>query len=174
VGCARLKCYHANLRERRRLLPGEAGYVPSVSESAEPDAGLGRRPVGINDETGEAVGMVSEALEYVERARGHLYSFHQLIGHADLLLGEACDKLHAAGHGAIADRVEEDMVGRNVLYGRWTFQIVEEFDDVYWSRFREHERRIRDELQHGARHVFEAEMKEERRTTGRPGHEAHP
>ena len=52
------------------------------------------------------------------------------------------------------------MVGRNVLDGRWTFQIVEEFDDGYWSIFREHERRVRDELQQGARHVFEAEMKE--------------
>ena len=154
--------------------PGEAGYLPSVSESAESNAGLDRRPDGVSDETVEAAGTVSEALEYVERARGHLYSFHQLMGHADLLLGEACDKLRAAGHGAIADRLEEDMVGRNVLHGRWTFQIVEEFDDTYWSRFREHERRVRDELQQGARHVFEAEMKDKRRTKGRPGHEAHP
>ena len=145
-----------------------------MSESADADAGLDRRPDGISDETVEAAGMVSEALEYVERARGHLYSFHQLIGHADLLLGGACDKLRAAGHGVIADRLESDMVGRNVLYGRWTFQVVEEFDDTYWSIFREHERRVRDELQQGARHVFEAEMKEERRTKGRRGHEAHP
>ncbi|MFY9918248.1 MAG: hypothetical protein WAL26_07620 [Mycobacterium sp.] len=145
-----------------------------MSETAESGADLGRRPDGVSDETVEAAGSVSEALEYVERARGHLYSFHQLMGHADLLLGEACDKLSAAGHGAIADRLEEDMVGRNVLYGRWTFQIVEEFDDTYWSRFREHERRVRDELQQGARHVFEAEMKEKRRTHGRPGHEGRP
>jgi hypothetical protein len=47
-------------------------------------------------------------------------------------------------------------------------------DDTYWSIFRDHERRVRDELQQGARHVFEAEMKETRRTKGRPGHEAHP
>lgn len=145
-----------------------------MSETAESGADLGRRPDGVSDETVEAAGSVSEALEYVERARGHLYSFHQLMGHADLLLGEACDKLRAAGHGAIADRLEEDMIGRNVLYGRWTFQIVEEFDDTYWSRFREHERRVRDELQQGARHVFEAEMKEKRRTHGRPGHEGRP
>ncbi len=122
----------------------------------------------------EAAGSVSEALEYVERARGHLYSFHQLMGHADLVLGEACDKLRAAGHDAVADRLESDMVGRNVLHGRWTFQIVEEFDDNYWSLFREHERQVRDELQQGVRHVFEAEMKEKRRTKGRPGHEARP
>jgi hypothetical protein len=127
-----------------------------------------------DDATVEAVGTVSEALEYVERARGHLYSFHQLIGHADLLLGDACDKLRAAGHGGVAARLEEDLIGHNVLYGRWTFQVVDEFDDTYWSLFRDHERRVRDELQGGVRHAFEAQMKERRRTKGRPGHEDHP
>jgi hypothetical protein len=96
------------------------------------------------------------------------------MGRADLNLGDACDKLRAAGHGAVADRLEKDLVGRNVLYGRWTFQIVEEFDDNYWSVFREHEQRVRDELQRGTRHVFEAQMKEERRTPGRDGHEGRP
>jgi hypothetical protein len=134
-----------------------------------------RRPDGADDATVEAVGAVSEALECVERARGALYSFHQLIGHADLLMGEACDKLRDAGHRTIAERLESEIVGRNVLYGRWTFQIVEDFDDNYWVvPFRDHERRVRDELQGGVRHVFEAEMKERRRTHGRPGHESRP
>jgi hypothetical protein len=137
-------------------------------------ADLGRRPDGVGDETVGAVGKVSEALEYVERARGHLYSFHQLMGHADLVLSEACEKLRAAGHDAVAERLEDDLVGRNVLRGRWTFQVVEEFDDEYWSIFRDHERRVRDELQQGVRHVFEAEMKDARRTKGRPGHEGRP
>lgn len=145
-----------------------------VSECNESGDNLGRRPDGVSDDTVEAVGKVSEALEYVDRARGHLYSFHQLMGRADLLLGEACDKLRSAGHDAVADRLETGVVGRNVLYGRWTFQIVEDFDDNYWSVFRDHERRVRDELQHGVRHVFEAEMKEDRRTKGRPGHEGRP
>jgi len=127
-----------------------------------------------DDDTIAAVGKVSEALEYVERARGHLYSFHQLMGHADLTLGEACDELREAGHGEVADRLETDMVGRNVLHGRWTFQIVEEFDDDYWSRFREHDARVRDELVGGERHLFEARMKEDRRSRGRSGHEARP
>ena len=153
---------------------GKAGYFDPVSEAAKKAEGLDRRADGISDDTVEAVGSVSEALEYVERARGHLYSFHQLMGHADLLLGDACDKLRDAGHGAVAERLETDLIGRNVLHGRWTFQVVEEFDDCYWSVFREHERAVRDELQHGARHVFEAEMKEKRRTKGRPGHEAAP
>ena len=133
-----------------------------------------QRPEGIDDATVEAVGKVSEALECVERARGDLYSFHQLMGHADLLLGEACDKLRDAGHHAVADRLESEVVGRNVLYGRWTFQIVEDFDDNYWSVFRDEERRVRDQLQQGRRHVFESEMKERRRTQGNPGHERRP
>jgi hypothetical protein len=94
-----------------------------VSTGDQPEDGAGRRPDGVSDETVEAAGAVSEALEFVERARGHLYSFHQLIGHADLLLGEACDKLRAAGHDGIADSLECDLVGRNVLYGRWTFLV---------------------------------------------------
>ena len=132
------------------------------------------RPDAMDDATVEAVGAVSEALECVERARGELYSFHQLMGHADLLLGEACDRLRAAGHDAVAERLETEVIGRNVVHGRWTFQIVEDFDDNYWSVFREHERRVRDELQRGVRHVFEAEMKERRRSHGKPGHERRP
>jgi hypothetical protein len=133
-----------------------------------------RRPDGVDDATVEAVGAVSEALEWVERARGQLYTFHQLMGRADLLLGQACDKLRAAGHDEVAERLSTEMVGRNVLYGRWTFQIVEDFDDNYWSVFRDHEHRVRHHLQHGRRHVFEAEMKEDRRTHGHPGHESRP
>jgi hypothetical protein len=132
------------------------------------------RPDGMDDATVEAVGAVSEALEWVERARGELYSFHQLMGRADLLLGDACAKLRDAGHADVADRLEAELVGRNVLYGRWTFQIVEDFDDNYWSVFREQERRVRDELQQGVKHVFEAEMKERRRTHGKQGHESRP
>jgi hypothetical protein len=138
------------------------------------EAGKHLRPDGVDDATVEAVGAVSEALECVERARGALYSFHQLMGHADLLLGEACDNLREAGHVEAADRLESEVVGRNVIHGRWTFQIVEDFDDNYWSVFRDHERQLRDELQQGVRHVFEAEMKERRRTHGKRGHQSRP
>jgi hypothetical protein len=137
-----------------RCILSLSGYHDTMTEM---DVEMRLRPDGVDDATVEAVGAVSEALECVERARGDLYSFHQLMGHADLLLGEACDKLREAGHTAVADRLEAEVVGRNVLYGRWTFQIVEDFDDNYWSVFRDHERRVRDELQQGHRHVFEAQ-----------------
>jgi hypothetical protein len=133
-----------------------------------------RRPEGVDDATVEAVGKVSEAMEWVERARGHLYELHQMLGHADLMFGEAADLLEEAGHTEHAERLRDELVGRNVIEGRWTFQLVEDFDDGYWSEARDHERRIRDDLVAGRRHVYESEMKEDRRTKGRRHHESRP
>lgn len=133
-----------------------------------------QRPDGLDDATVEALGKLSEALEVVEHARGYLYGFHRLSGMADLALGDAVDQLRAAGHTDLADRIGEDLVGRNVLAGRWTFQVVEEYDDGYYATFKAHDQQARDSLAQGRRHLFEAEMKEDRRTHGRPGHEARP
>lgn len=133
-----------------------------------------QRPDGVDDLTVEALGKISEALEAVEVARGHLYTFHRLSGTADLTLGEGVDQLREAGHTDLADRIEQELVGRNVLEGRWTFQVVEEYDDGYYAAFRELEQLARDQLVGGRRHLYEAEMKEERRSHGRPGHEAQP
>ena len=132
------------------------------------------RPDGVDDATVEALGKLSEALEVVEDARGHLYGFHRLTGTADLALGEAVDLFREAGHPELADRLQTELVGRNVVQGRWTFQIVEEYDDGYYAAFKELEKTARDDLVGGRRHLFEAEMKEDRRTHGRAHHEAVP
>ena len=148
-----------------------------AADDAVPDAAHATdhtRPPGVDDATVEATGTLSEAFEYVERARGHLYEMHQLMGHADFLFGEAADLLDDAGHADVAAHLRTEIVGRNVLQGRWTFQIVEEFDDGYWEVFRGHERAVREALTGGRRHVHEAGMKERRRTHGHPGHEARP
>jgi hypothetical protein len=133
-----------------------------------------QRPDGVDDATVEAVGRLTEALETVERARGHLYSFHQLTGEADFKVGDAVDQLRAAGHGELAELLQRDLVGRNVLPGMWTFQIMEAYDDTYWSPFRAMERDVREQLTAGRRHLYEAELKEERRTHGHPDHTAKP
>jgi hypothetical protein len=133
-----------------------------------------QRPAGLDDATVEAVGRLTEALETCERARGHLYTFHQLTGAADFKLGDAVAKLRAAGHDDVADRLDRELVGRNVIPGMWTFQIMEAYDDTYWSTFRGLEAEVRDELTAGRRHLYESEMKEDRRTHGHPDHTARP
>lgn len=131
-------------------------------------------PAGVDDATVTAVGKLTAAFEVVEHARGMLYAFHRLTGRADNELQEAVDLLAEAGHAEIAEEIRHDLVGRNVLRGRWTFQLVEEYDDDYWQTFHDWEAAARDRLLDGRRHVYEAQLKERFRTPGRPGHEARP
>lgn len=118
----------------------------------------------MSDATVQAVGKLSEALEWVERARGRLYDFHQLSGRADLLLGEAVELLRNAGHETWADELDRELVGRNVLPDRWTFEIVEEYDRGYWATFRSATETVEADLVAGRSHLFEAEMKARRQT----------
>ena len=128
----------------------------------------------LDDGTVAALGKLSEALETVEQARGHLYAFHQLTGRADLLLQDAVAAFRAAGQDEFADSLDRDLVGRNVVADRWTFQLVEDYDDTYWAAFREQDARARDRWAGGDRHVLEARMKQRERTAGHPRHEAGP
>jgi hypothetical protein len=136
-----------------------------VSDRTRPD---------LDDATVEALGKLSEALETVDQARGHLYGLHQLTGRADLLLQDAVEKFRAAGHEDFADLLDRDLVGRNVIADRWTFQIVEDFDENYWGTFRALDAQARDRYADGDRHVYEARMKQRERTHGHPAHEAGP
>ncbi|SDR20717.1 hypothetical protein [Actinopolyspora saharensis] len=136
----------------------------------DPEGAPGDVTSGDVDElTATAIGRVSEALEKVERARGVLHEWHQLIGAADAKLAEGVRLLRSRGHTEAADRLERELLGRNVLPGRWTFQTLEEFDDGYWSLFRELERLLRDELLGGRRHVHEARMKARERSEDSAG-----
>ena len=140
----------------------------------DPAASMHKRPAGVDDATVAAVGKLSEAVEWLERARGRLYDFHQMVGHLDFQMGDAVEQLRAAGHLDAAAKVEREAIGRNVLDGRWTFQVIEEFDDQFYGPIKAIEKQVCDELLDGRRHVFEAELKEQRRTRGEPGHERRP
>ncbi|MEV8096952.1 hypothetical protein [Kitasatospora sp. NPDC085879] len=122
------------------------------------------RPAGMDDATVEALGLLSEALEMTERARGRLYDFHQLTGGADRIVALAVHALRAAGHVECADLVVREVQGRDVLPGMWTYQIVETYNDDYYRTFVEVERRIRESLAPGRDHIAEAEMHERRET----------
>ena len=118
------------------------------------------RAARLDDATADALGVLSEALEVVENARGHLYEFHRMTGTADLRLQDAVQQLRSAGHDELADDIDEALVGRDVVPGMWTFQLVENYDEHYWTVFRGVERFARNRLADGTRHLYEAEMKQ--------------
>lgn len=61
-------------------------------------------------------------------------------------LDEAVELLGTAGHAALAGHIEREIVGRNVIDGRWTFQIVEDYDDNCYTQFTDAERQAREQL----------------------------
>jgi hypothetical protein len=117
-----------------------------------------------DDLTVQALGKLSEALETLERVRGHLYSLHQLTGTADFQLDRAVSLFMQAGHPKVAQRIQRELIGRNVIPGHWTYEIVEAFDDGYYADFRTVEKDARDELAQGRRHLYEARLKQQRHT----------
>lgn len=124
------------------------------------------RPDDVDDATVVAVGKISEAFEWIVRARGHLYDFHQMMGRADATLGEGIDGLRDAGHASLADELSSTWLGRNALPDRWSFEVVEAFDATYYDVACAGERRVREALMAGRHHVHEAEMKADRRADG--------
>ena len=118
----------------------------------------------LDDPAVRASGLMGEALERVERARGALYDLHQLIGGADNQLDEVVEALREAGHPDLAAEVERDLVGIDVLPGRWTFQVVEEFEDGFYATWRAMEQKVRQATVSGERHALERRLKQARQT----------
>jgi hypothetical protein len=131
----------------------------------QPDQGH-TRPHGVDDAAVAAAGKVSEAYEWIVRARGRLYDFHQMMGRADALLGEGLDGLRQSGHEALANDLARTWLGRNAIPDRWTFELVEAFDDTYYAVATDGEQLVREQVTGGRRHVHEAEMKAARRDDG--------
>jgi hypothetical protein len=127
-----------------------------------PDRPVQRSRVeGLDDATVAALGKLSKAFEVVENARGLLYQFHRMSGTADLTLQEAIDDFRTAGHEDVAELLDDVLVGRDVLPGLWTFQIVDAYDDTYYRVFKSVDEWATDRFAGGTKHVYEAEMKQQ-------------
>lgn len=70
--------------------------------------------------------------------------------------------------------IEREIIGRNLVGGRWTFQLVDEAESTFFGPVAAIERDIRDRLLDGRPHVYEAERKSRRITPGLEGHRARP
>ena len=59
-------------------------------------------PDGVADATVSAVGRLTEALETLDRARGHRYTLHKLVGAADRGVPDAVAELRRLGISSAA------------------------------------------------------------------------
>jgi hypothetical protein len=118
-------------------------------------------PNGVGDKTVAALGELSAAFEVLEEARGHLYAFHRRSGKADLALQEALDHLRQAGHRELADEIDQVLVGRDVVPGMWTYQLVEAYDRTYYDVWQAAVEKAERVTGGGVPHLAESGMKVE-------------
>jgi hypothetical protein len=130
-----------DLRER-----ASTDRVPSVD---------GKVPVELLDTMATA----TEAMEYIERARGNLYTLHHLLVRADILFAEVAESLRAQGHDDEAGLLEEQVIGRTVLEDRWSFEVVEAFDDGFYGPVCDAVRDLEHRTVGGRRHAREEALK---------------
>lgn len=118
------------------------------------------------EETSDVVGMLDEYADVLVRARGRLYDFHQLVGTADALLSKVAEGMDTTGEEDLAARVRRRLLGRNVVPGMWSFELVEAFERTYLDVAEDVVAELRGALADGRRHTHEARMKRRRRRDG--------
>ncbi len=77
-------------------------------------------------------------------------------------LDEAVQAFREAGRPEVADRIEQQIIGRDVVAGQWTFELVEGYEDDYYRPFADLERWARDTYAEGRRHLYESQLKHAR------------
>lgn len=95
-----------------------------------------------------------------------------MLDHLHFQMRDVVVMLRDAWHVESAERLEREAGGRNVLEGGGPSRSSRSSRTSTTTRSAPWEKQVRDEPVGRQRHVFEAEMKEARRTSGMPSHEA--
>lgn len=107
----------------------------------------------------EALHEVELGLEWLQRAQGHLIEFHHATGHGMDHLDSAESMLRESGHTALADDLETTVLPHGVVNGdRWSYDVLESFQDTIHTEIRRFESQVRQELTDGTRHVQERQQ----------------
>ncbi|WP_408957246.1 hypothetical protein [Natrinema sp. 74] len=110
----------------------------------------------------EALHEVELGLEWTQRAQGSLLEFHHATGHGMDHLYRAEELLRDAGHDDLADAIRADLLPHGVVdEDRWSYDVLENFQETLLSEVRSLERHVRREVADGERHVRERRQERE-------------
>lgn len=121
----------------------------------------------VNETDRNSLHEVELCVERLHRAHGHLVVFHHNIGRGMNHLAAAEQRLRESGHQDFADTIRDDYLPRGVIAGdgspdpidgRWSYDILETFEDVFLTDILDYGREIRECLSGGTRHVAEREL----------------
>jgi len=100
-------------------------------------------------------------VEWLRRAHGRLVDFHHATGHAMDHMAAAEATLREAGHTELADRLRDEVLPNGVVEDRWTYDLLETFESGILEDVTGYERRMREELADGERHITERRQERE-------------
>jgi hypothetical protein len=136
------------------------------SDSGPPTDDRDASDDGSTEASVDALHEVELGCEWLQRANGHLLQFHHATGHGMDHLAAAEEHLREAGETALADAIRDELLPRGVVDDdRWSYDLVESFQDGLLADVGAFEQLARDELAAGDRHV--AERRQERRWKAR-------
>lgn len=118
-----------------------------------------------DDAAVDALHRIELGLEWFHRAHGHLVAFHHNTGHAMDHFAAAEELLREQGETELADALRDEFLPCGVLGDRWSYDVLETFQDGLLDDADAFEERARHRLTDGNRHV--AERRQERDWKGR-------
>jgi len=101
------------------------------------------------------------AVEWLQRAHGTLIEVHHATGHAMDHLHDAEATLREAGHTDLADQLRDELLSSGAIEDRWTYDLLETFESGILADMTAYERRVREELADGDRHITERRQERE-------------
>jgi hypothetical protein len=115
-------------------------------DSAHPDLTDGERT---------ALHELQLGIEGVNRAYGHLLAFHHAIGRSMDHFAAAEPHLRDAGHEEYADTIRDRHLPAGVVDDRWSYELVEAFEQGFLAEVTAFDEAIRADLAGGQSHVTE-------------------
>lgn len=113
----------------------------------------------LSDEERDALHSIELCVEWLHRAHGELVEFHHKTGHAMDHLDTAEQQLRASGHVDLANAVRDEYLPRGVIdEGRWSYDVLESYQDGFLSALTEFEEHAREDVADGRRHVTERQQ----------------
>ncbi len=120
----------------------------------------------------EALHSVELGLEWLRRAHGDLVGVHHKTGHAMDHFARAEGQLRACGYEELADALQYECLPRGAIDDRWTYDLLETFEEGFLADLAGFEERTREAVAGGRRHVAERRQEQEWRERAREGHES--
>ncbi|PSP83647.1 hypothetical protein BRC96_07450 [Halobacteriales archaeon QS_6_64_34] len=106
-------------------------------------------------------------VEWLQRAHGTLIEVHHATGHAMDHLHDAEATLREAGHTDLADQLRDELLSSGAIEDRWTYDLLETFESGILADMTAYERRVREELADGDRHITERRQEREWKSRAR-------